>query len=210
MVFDLDGTLVDSRADIAASTNAALRAVGLPERSLAEISTFIGEGSRRLLERAIAPRADLLEAASTCWASHYAAHLLDRTVPYPGIRELLDRLGPPLAVHTNKPEPFARAIVQGLGLERHFQEIVGARDGGPRKPNPEDALGLLERLGVPPASAAYVGDSRIDVATARAAGIRFLGVAWGLGGEAELRAAGATELFRDAPSLLRALRGAEG
>ncbi len=205
VLFDLDGTLVDSWLDISASANAALREVGLPERPPAEIATFIGEGSRRLLERAVAPHAELLERAVEAWGRHYADHLLDRTAPYPGIPGLLAALPMPLAVHTNKPEGFARRIVHGLGLDRYFRELAGARDGGPRKPDPADALAILERLGVAPAEAAYVGDSRVDVATARAAGLRFVGVSWGIGGEAELTRAGAPRIASDCEALRREL-----
>jgi phosphoglycolate phosphatase len=194
VIFDLDGTLVDSRLDLARSVNAALREVGLPERPEAEIFGFIGEGSRRLVERAVSPRLDLLEAAHAAWAKGYAAHLLDTTLPYPGILELLARLPGPLAVHTNKPGDFARHILDGLGLSQCFSDVVGGGDVPSRKPSPAGALGILARLQLGPDQAIYVGDSRIDVETARAGRMRFIGVAWGLGGSASLREAGATEI----------------
>ena len=102
ILFDLDGTLIDSRLDLARSTNQALREVGLPERPEAEIFGFIGEGSRRLIEKAVAPRVELLDAAHTAWAQAYSTQLLANTLPYPGIEGLLSRLPGPLAVHTNK------------------------------------------------------------------------------------------------------------
>lgn len=205
ILFDLDGTLVDSRRDLAASVNFALREVGLPARPEEEIFSFIGEGSRRLLERSVAPRLDRLEAAHEAWARHYAEHLLDTTAPYPGVPALLERLRPPLAVHTNKPGDFARRILEGLGLLPRFVAVLGGGDGAPRKPDPGGALALLAALGIPPTQAAYVGDSRIDVATAGAAGIRFVGVAWGLGGERELLATGATEIVAAAEELAERL-----
>ncbi|MHB8420123.1 MAG: HAD family hydrolase [Myxococcales bacterium] len=205
MVFDLDGTLVDSRLDLAVSVNAALRAVGLPERPPQEIFGFIGEGARRLVERSVAPRLELLEPALDHWSRHYADHLLDATRAYPGIPELLERLRPPLAVHTNKPGGFARRILEGLGLAGRFARVVGGGDGWARKPDPAGALALLGQLGVSPGRAVYVGDSRIDVATARTAGMRFIGVAWGLGGERELREAGAVEIVASVPELAAAL-----
>jgi phosphoglycolate phosphatase len=194
ILFDLDGTLIDSRLDLAHSINAALRAVGLPERPEAEIFGFIGEGSRRLVEKAIAPRLDLLEAAHEAWATNYSAHLLDHTLPYPGIPELLAHLPGPLAVHTNKPGDFARRILDGLGLSARFAAVVGGGDVPSRKPSPAGALGILAQLHLTPGQAVYVGDSRVDVETARAGRFRFIGVAWGLGGERELREAGATEI----------------
>jgi phosphoglycolate phosphatase len=205
ILFDLDGTLIDSRLDLARSVNAALRAVGLPERPEAEIFGFIGEGSRRLVERAVSPRLDLLEPAHAAWAEDYSRHLLDHTLPYPGVTELLERLPGPLAVHTNKPGDFARRILGGLELSQRFAAIVGGGDGHARKPDPAGALAILDRLGVSPAQAVYVGDSRIDAGTAAAAGLRFIGVAWGIGGERELRAAGATEIAATAAELERLL-----
>ena len=205
ILFDLDGTLVDSRLDLARSVNAALREVRLPERPEPEIFGFIGEGSRRLVERAVAPRLDLLESAHAAWAKEYAEHLFDHTRPYPGIPELLARLPGPLAVHTNKPGDFARRILDGLGLSQRFVAVVGGGDVPSRKPSPAGALQILAQLGVTPAHAVYVGDSRTDVATARAAGLRFIGVAWGLGGETELRGAGATEVVVTVAELEQAL-----
>ncbi len=205
VLFDLDGTLVDSRLDLAHSVNAALRAVGLPERPEAEIFGFIGEGSRRLVEKAVSPRLDLLDPAHAAWATDYAKHLLDNTLPYPGIRELLGRLPGPLAVHTNKPGDFARRILDGLQLSSRFATIAGGGDLPSRKPDPAGALQILGQLGVGPEQAVYVGDSRIDAATAQAAHLRFIGVAWGIGGERELREAGATEIVGTVAELEGAL-----
>jgi phosphoglycolate phosphatase len=202
VLFDLDGTLIDSRRDLALSTNAALRAVGLPERPEVEIGGFVGEGSRRLIEQAIAPRLDLFQLAHAVWEEHYASHLIEHTAPYPGILGLLERLDrATLAVHTNKPGPFARQIVEGLGLSERFALVLGGGDGPARKPDPAGVLWILERLGARAEQAIYVGDSRIDAATARSAGVRFIGAAWGFGGERELREAGASEIASDADEL---------
>jgi phosphoglycolate phosphatase len=205
ILFDLDGTLIDSRLDLARSTNQALREVGLPERPEAEIFGFIGEGSRRLIEKAVAPRVELLDAAHTAWAQAYSTQLLANTLPYPGIEGLLSRLPGPLAVHTNKPGDFARRILDGLRLSRYFAVTLGGGDGPARKPDPAGALQILAQLGVQPAQAVYVGDSRIDAATAQAGALRFIGVAWGLGGERELRTAGATEIAASVADLERLL-----
>jgi phosphoglycolate phosphatase len=200
-IFDLDGTLIDSALDLALSVNHALRGVGLPERPLAEIATFAGEGATRLLERAVAPRLDLLEPALARWWEHYPAHLLDHTALFAGVADVLGAARVPLGVHTNKPGRLARRILDGLGVLSRFAEVVGG-DEAPRKPDPAGTLGLLARLGVAPAEAVYVGDSAVDVEMARAVPMRLVAVTWGLVPEARLRAAGATALVREPAELL--------
>jgi phosphoglycolate phosphatase len=189
-VLDLDGTLLDTLDDLAASVNAALAAVGLPPRERPEIERFVGEGARNLLARAVAPRLDLLEPALAAWWTHYRAHCLDHTRPFPGIPELLTRTGRRLAVHTNKPGALARQILAGLGLLDRFAIVIGG-DEAPRKPDPAGTLEIMRRLGARPADTVFIGDSPTDVRTARAAGVRLVGVTWGFRLEAELRAAGA-------------------
>jgi phosphoglycolate phosphatase len=206
LIFDLDGTLVDSKRDLAISTNAALRAVGLPERPELEIQGFVGEGARRLIEQAVAPRQDRYAITRAAWEEHYAMHLLDHTALYPGFAELLDRLDGPLAVHSNKPGAFARQIVEGLGLSQRFKVVLGGGDGSPHKPDPAGALWILSQLRTRPERAIYVGDSRIDAATAQSAGIRFIGAAWGFGGERELREAGARHIAQEPAGLEPLLR----
>lgn len=204
-VFDLDGTLVDSVDDLHASVTHALAAVGLPPRSRAEVRSFVGEGARVLLARAVAPRADLLDPALAAWRAHYAEHCLDRTVPYPGIPELLAGASRALAVHTNKPGAMARKILGGLGLLSRFVEVVGG-DDAPRKPDPAGLLGIMARAGAAPAETVFVGDSRHDVETARAAGVAVVAVTWGLSSRAALEAAGATVFAERAEELAPFLR----
>ena len=189
-ILDLDGTLLDTLDDLAASVNASLDAVGLPPRGRDEIERFVGDGVRILLARAVAPRMDLLEPALAAWWTHYRAHCLDRTRPFPGIPELLTRSGRRLAVHTNKPGSLARQILAGLGLLQRFAIVTGG-DEAPRKPDPGGTLEIMRRLGARPADTVFIGDSPTDVRTARAAGIRLVGVSWGFRSQAELRAAGA-------------------
>jgi phosphoglycolate phosphatase len=194
-VFDLDGTLVDSLDDLHASVNHALRALGLPPRSRAEVHGFVGEGARLLLERAVSPHVHLLEPALAAWRPHYEAHCLDHTRPYPGVEALLAGSGRALAVHTNKPGEMARKILSGLGLLPRFAAVIGG-DEAPRKPDPTGLLELMARVGASPAETIFVGDSRVDVATARAAGVSLVAVTWGFGTRAELAEAGAT-VFAD-------------
>jgi phosphoglycolate phosphatase len=206
-VFDLDGTLVDSRLDLCLAVNHALRDVGLPERTLEEVSGFVGEGAARLVERAIAPRLDLRDRALAAWREHYLEHLLDHTVLFPGIAELLTRVRLPLAVHTNKPGQMARKILRGLGVGDRFADVVGG-DEAPRKPDPAGTRAILARRRVAPSDAVLVGDSLIDLETARAVPLRFIAVGWGLVPPERLAEAGATEIAHSAVELAAALERA--
>jgi phosphoglycolate phosphatase len=179
-VLDLDGTLVDSFADLAGSVNHALRAVGLAARPPAEIRTFIGEGARLLLERAVDPHLHLVEPALAAWWEHYERHCLDHTALFPGMAEALAGAGRVLAVHTNKPGRLARKILDGLGVGPRFAAVLGG-DEAPRKPDPRGTLDLVARLGGSPADAVFIGDSLIDAGTAAGAGVPFVAVTWGFG-----------------------------
>lgn len=190
-IFDLDGTLVDSLDDLHASVNHALRELGLPPRSREEVHGFVGEGARLLLERAVAPHLHLVEPALAAWRPYYDAHCLDRTRSYPGIESLVAGSARALAVHTNKPGAMARKILAGLGLLPRFAAVIGG-DEAPRKPDPTGVLELMARVGASPADTVFVGDSRVDVATARAAGVGLVAVTWGFASRAELAGAGAT------------------
>lgn len=184
VVFDLDGTLVDSVGDLATALNETLGALSPSAAPLPldQVRSFVGEGARRLVARG-------LETSGVSWdlddAGHrfmdnYSRHLLDTTVLYPGIAPLLDRLaGRRLAVLTNKPGPFSRAILFGLGASHHFFRVVGG-DESPRKPDPGGLLALAGEAGVPLAETVFVGDSAIDVLTGRAASVFVVGVTWGL------------------------------
>jgi phosphoglycolate phosphatase len=199
-IFDLDGTLVDSVDDLAAAVNVALARVGLPPRSRDEVRGMIGNGARVLLERAVSPHAQLLETALAAWREHYAAHLLDSTRLYPGIAEALAGAGRALAVLTNKPGPMARQILEGLGVAGRFAAVVGGGDAA-AKPDPAGALELLRRLGARAEGAVLVGDSPVDAATARNAGITVRAVTWGLSSREELVRAGAVHLLDEARDL---------
>ncbi len=205
-ILDLDGTLVDSLDDLAASVNHALRAVGLPERGVAEIRTFVGEGARVLVERSVAPHADRLEPALAAWWAHYEAHCLDATRLYPGVRALLDGATRVLAVHTNKPGALARKILAGLGVLERFAAVIGG-DEAPRKPDPAGVHAIRGRVGASPEDTVFVGDSAVDVATARAAGVPGVFVTWGLGSRDALARAGAAVLVDDAAGLAPWLGG---
>ncbi|ABC80892.1 HAD family hydrolase [Anaeromyxobacter dehalogenans] len=200
-ILDLDGTLVDSLDDLAASVNHALATVGLPPRTQEEIRAFVGEGARVLLERALGPHAERLEPALAAWRAHYEAHCLDTTRPYPGLAAALAGAGRTLAVHTNKPGAMARRILDGLGLLGRFAVVVGG-DEAPRKPDPEGVRVIQARVGATDAETVFVGDSPVDVATARAAGVQMVAVGWGLRSRAALLDAGATVLVESAAELV--------
>lgn len=194
LVFDLDGTLVDSSRDLAAATNAALQRIapGTAPIPLAAVISFVGEGARVLVERSVrhsgigVSPGDVLPVFLEC----YAERLLDTTRLYPGIEEALSALRPrTLAVLTNKPGPFSRTILEGLGVAGCFARIWGAGDVAARKPDPSGLLRLAAELAAEPGETLMIGDSPTDVVTARAAGVKVIGVAWGLD-PAGLRAAG--------------------
>jgi len=199
VVFDLDGTLVDSSRDLASATNAALARVapGTPAIPVETVIGFVGEGARLLVERSLRHAGlalepdDVLPAFFEC----YSERLLETTRLYPGMAEALGALAaarpraPILAVLTNKPGPFSRTILEGLGVATRFARIWGAGDVAQRKPDPAGLLQLVAELGSSPEEAWLVGDSAVDVRTGRAAGVRVAGVAWGLD-PAGMRAAG--------------------
>jgi len=199
-IFDLDGTLVDSREDLYRAVDHALRALSLPPRSIDEVTSFVGEGAVRLVSQAIAPHDHLAGPALELWRGHYAEHLLDHTRLYPGIRALLEGATAALAVHTNKPGAMARRILDGLGVLSRFSVVVGG-DDAPRKPDPTGTLEVLARLGARPDEAVFIGDSRVDVETAAAAGVRMVAVTWGLVPLAELARAGVATFATSAADL---------
>jgi phosphoglycolate phosphatase len=200
-VFDLDGTLVDSRKDLYLAVAHALSELGLPPRSLDEVVSFVGDGAVTLVSRAIAPREHLLETAVALWREHYARHLLDHTRLYPGIAAVLGSARIPLAVHTNKPGAMARKILEGLGVLSRFVDVVGG-DEAARKPDPSGLLGIAFRAGVRPEETVLIGDSLVDRTTAVAAGVRFVPVSWGFVPMATLAAGGADGFVHDAAGLL--------
>ncbi|XXF78741.1 HAD family hydrolase [Myxococcaceae bacterium GXIMD 01537] len=210
-LFDLDGTLLDSLADIGTSMNHALAAQGLPTHPLPAYRHFVGEGVRVLVHKAAAPEAreDVHEALLARYRAYYDAHLLDFTRPFPGLHSVLEGLaadGVRLGVLSNKSDGFTRRLVAHFFPGVPFGAVYGERPGVPRKPDPTAALGLAAELGVPAEACAFVGDTAIDMGTARAAGMYAVGVTWGFRDADELRAAGAQVLATTAEELLAALR----
>ena len=202
VVFDLDGTLIDSRLDIAAAANHALRAHAFPTVSTAEVATYVGDGARLLLARAarLDPSDTRLEPLLHTFLAYYAAHPADHSQVLPGAREALIALAPwPLALCTNKPRSITDAVLLALGLAAHFSVVVAGGDLPKNKPDPLPLRSIAERLGLRPAELVLVGDGQQDVRCAKAAGARSVGVAGGLQGS-ELLLAAAPDLFL--PSLV--------
>ncbi len=196
LVFDLDGTLVDSSGDLAASLNNLLGEEGLEALGLPEILPMIGDGAPSLIAQAFGRYGrDAPDAGLVRFQAHYRRHCLDRTRLYPGIAELLECLAerrprPAMAVATNKPQEFAEQVVSGLGLEPFFDAVVGPELVARRKPAPEHVLETLERLGHTPADAVMIGDSHTDILSGSRAGAVSVAVLWGFRSRRQLEGLG--------------------
>jgi phosphoglycolate phosphatase len=204
-IFDLDGTLVDSRADIGAALNAALRDAGLPEHGPTEVAGMIGDGVARLVERALGRAGHPAHADVVAgFRRHYQTHLVDKTVVYAGMAELLARAhqaGVHLAVATNKPTAFAEQILAVLGLRPQLEVVLGEDGSHPRKPDPASIRTILARTGWGTQDALYVGDSLVDLATGRNAGVAVALVTWGYTARERLFAARPEHLIDHAAEL---------
>jgi phosphoglycolate phosphatase len=189
LIFDLDGTLIDSRLDLVHSVNAALRHIGRAELPDDVIASYVGDGAPILIQRALGGEAvddAVVRQGLQFFLSYYREHKLDHTTVYGGVKEALTALqrtsnGVPrkLAVLSNKPVNPSRAIVEALGLGRFFTQIYGGNSFATKKPDPEGAHKLLKEIGVRPEEAAIVGDSYVDVETGHNAGLWTVGVSYG-------------------------------
>ncbi len=191
VIFDLDGTLVDSLDDIAAALGGALGDAGLAQPPIELVRGWIGDGAHSLVRRAVDGRADV-DAVLASFRERYRAQPIVRTRLYDGMAAALDVLAAPgrsFAVLSNKPHDLTRTIADRLLGAWPFAAVFGQRPGLPLKPDPTVALIAAGELGVPPARCAFVGDSGIDVETGAAAGMRTIAVSWGFRDRAELEAA---------------------
>ncbi len=183
LVFDLDGTLIDSRRDITTAINRMRADLCLPPLALEQVVTMVGEGVRLLVERALGPECppERVDLALERYLGYYGEVCLDETRPYAGIEEMLATLAGtyPLALLSNKGEAFSRKILDGLGLTHHFREILGGDSLPTRKPDPAGLKAVADRLGVPLQDLMLVGDTWVDAETARNAGCPFALVEWG-------------------------------
>ena len=198
-IFDLDGTLLSTLADLAASTNYALRTHHMPERSLDEVRRFVGNGVKKLMERAIPDGLNnpLFEETFATFRQHYMQHNLDTTQPYPGIMQLLEQLkaeGKNIAVVSNKFYAATRELC------RHFfgdlvPVAIGEREYIRKKPAPDTVIEALRELGVDKEGAIYIGDSDVDIMTAKNSGMPCVSVLWGFRDKEFLLEHGATTLI---------------
>lgn len=198
-IFDLDGTLLSTLADLAASTNYALRTHHMPERSLDEVRRFVGNGVKKLMERAIPDGLSnpLFEETFATFRQHYMQHNLDTTQPYPGIMQLLEQLkaeGKNIAVVSNKFYAATRELC------RHFfgdlvPVAIGEREDIRKKPAPDTVIEALRELGVDKEGAVYIGDSDVDIMTAKNSGMPCVSVLWGFRDKEFLLEHGATTLI---------------
>jgi phosphoglycolate phosphatase len=205
VIFDLDGTLVDSLTDIALAMNAALARFGLPPHPPAAYRLMVGDGAAVLARRVSDGRTVAVDELTEAYREEYEARDHRSTTAYGGVAALLHRLradGVKLAVLSNKPDDFTRSLVAIRFPDVAFVEVRGQRPDAPRKPDPAVALELAARRGVGPARVAFVGDTAVDIETARAAGMIAVGVRWGFRAEAELVAAGAAHLLSAPRDLL--------
>jgi len=175
VLFDLDGTLVESAADIAEVLNHMLAGEGRAPYAIPEVKRMMGEGVHRLMEKAYADGTERTAERAELFLDLYTPRSAKLSVPVDGAIAALDHfkaLGVPLAVCTNKPDEAARAVLEGLGLMPYFREVIGSASGLPRKPDPAILLEAARRLGAAPTETLMVGDTLPDVAAARAAGMR--------------------------------------
>lgn len=208
-IFDMDGTILETLEDMCASVNVTMDHVGYPRRTMDEVRRFVGNGAAKLIERCMPAGAEdpRYPTALEFYRAYYDAHAQIKTGPYPGIPELLNQLsreGVRLAVVSNKPDEAVRALT-----ERYFPGVfpvaIGNRDGWATKPAPDSVYETMRLLGARRESTVYVGDSDVDVDTARNAGLDSVIVTWGFRDEDFLRAHGAQHLAHNADELYEML-----
>jgi len=213
VIFDLDGTLLDTLEDIGDCMNHALAGMGLATRSREDYRCFIGGGAAALACRVLPESEQSEETISAClerFRRQYARRWNRATRPYEGIPEMLDRVamaGIKLSVHSNKPHEFAVKCVRNYFGRWQFVKILGQRDGLPDKPHPAGALEIARCAGVLPSEVIYVGDTPVDMKTARAAGMYPVGVQWGFRSRQELKDNGAGAILGKPAELLELIGG---
>jgi phosphoglycolate phosphatase len=183
-VFDLDGTLIDSKLDLVLSMNATLVYLGRKPLEHEQIAGYVGGGVPLLIKRALGENGteEEIEKGIVHFLDYYREHMLDNTLPYPGVRECLDALrGREMAVLTNKPVKFSQAIIAGLNMSQYFRYVYGGNSFEKKKPDPIGLYRLLRDFGIAPQELMMVGDSDVDIQTARNAGTLACGLTYGLG-----------------------------
>lgn len=213
VIFDLDGTLVNSLNDLADSVNIVLASYNLPTHDVESYKYRVGNGIRKLMQRSLPDdKQDLLDEALEKFKAVYARHNMDKTRPYESITELLEKLcaqNIKLGVCTNKHDEAAKVIIKALFGEDIFDEIIGDKQGLKRKPDPGKVLAMAQNWNLQPQEIAYLGDSGVDMQTAVNAGMLAVGVLWGFRTETELKENGADILISSPLELLQAVNFAK-
>lgn len=209
VIFDLDGTLLNTIADLAHSTNHALRQNGFPTHEVNEYNFFVGNGINKLFERAL-PEGEKTEEnilkVRAEFLKHYDQHNTDRSVPYPGIPELLAQLqgrGIKLAVASNKYQAATHKLIAHFFPDIQFSEVLGQREGVKTKPDPRIVNEIVERTGLSKEETLYVGDSDVDMQTAINSGVAACGVTWGFRPRAELEKYAPDHIAEKAEDILK-------
>lgn len=214
IVYDLDGTLIDSRRDIANAVNWALRELGLKELPMEKVSAFVGNGVSHLMRQALEEDLGkdkakaLLECSIKLFRRCYGKHLLDETRLYPSVRKVLEFFKDrKQAVITNKPQDFSLQILEGLGVRSYFFRVCGGDAGFPKKPAPESLREIMRSARIQPQETVFVGDSAIDIETGRNAGVQTVAVSYGFGKLREIEDARPDKIVHDLEELISCLRG---
>jgi phosphoglycolate phosphatase len=215
-LFDLDGTLIDSRADIMSALNRMLARMGLPALPEPRVADFVGMGVQKLVERSLGeinstePAPDLVQKGITLFREEYGNHLVVQTRLCPYVEEALDLLSwAELAVVSNKPEGFCNRILQVLGVDARFCAIIGEDGASPRKPDPALLFKAMDHCGAGPGDAVMVGDSAVDIEAGKAAGVFTCGVIGGFRPREELEAAGCDLIVENLLELAKHFRPPE-
>ena len=209
VIFDLDGTLLDTLDDLCNSVNYSLRTNNFPERSLAEVRTFVGNGIRLLIERSVpeGTSKELIDKTFECFKTYYAVHCNDKTKTYPGVMDMLKELkknGYKIAVLSNKAQ-YAVTKLCNIYFNNLLDDAVGARENVAKKPSPDALYICAENNNINLNNVIYVGDSDVDVATANNAGVKGIAVTWGFRSRELLIKCGAENLADNTDELLQIL-----
>lgn len=212
LIFDLDGTLLNTIQDLRNSVNFALKTSGYREKSLEEVKKSVGNGLKMLIRRVLPPDAEkeTVDAVLAAMKAHYRQHCHDETKPYPGVLELLKQLyaeGYRMAIVSNKADAITKEL-QRVFFADTIDVAIGEAEQVRRKPAPDMVFAAIHQLGSDPEDAIYIGDSEVDIQTAENAGLPCLCVGWGFRSEAELQAAGAERIFQTTNDLYKAIKGA--
>jgi len=211
IIFDLDGTLLDTLEDIAISANFALTSLGFNAEETLKYRYFVGEGVFKLFENIFASNPQneaTIKQAVKLFEQHYAQQFYQNTKLYEGVSKMLSFLqtkGYKMAILSNKPDSFTKMCVFKYLRKWHFEVVYGAREGVPRKPHPQGALDIIEALHVNPKECYYLGDTSIDMVTAKGADVIAIGALWGFRDEEELLAHGAKHVVKEPSEVIKLL-----